>query len=308
LPHDVLDRQNLSLLLNHEVHEITFAGTRAAGVITVTGGKSSVISGDLIVLCAGAITTPLLLMRSGIGDPVVLAAAGIACRFERREVGRNLQDHLLILGNVYTAKKPVPPSRLQHSESLMYLHSEDIARTSGSPNTVVACVVAPAVSEMFAAPAYGSAFTLLCGVTHPTSRGRLWVTGSGFRNPPGIDPHYLETGYDRLTARKALMLARTIAAAPAFDEWRGQEVLPGLDADLDTFIARAASTHHHPAGTCRMGCDDDAVVDEKLAVRGIDNLFIADASVIPQLPAGPINAAVMAIAETWAAVFAGLRS
>ena len=181
----------------------------------------------------------------------------------------------------------------------MYLHSEDITRAHGSPDIVLACVIAPAVSEAFTAPAYGSSFTLLSGVTHPTSRGTISVTGPGYRDPPRIDPNYLRSEYDRLTARKALMLARAVAAARAFDAWRGAELLPGPDADLDSFISSAACTHHHPAGTCRMGRDDASVVDENLGVRGIGNLFVVDASVIPRLPSGPINAAIMAIAETW---------
>ncbi len=301
LPPDVLARPNLTLLLHHDAQHVILEGTRAAGVIAVERGISRAIFADRIVLCAGAVATPLLLMRSGIGDHAVLAAAGIACRFESNDVGRNLQDHLLVLGNVYAAKKPVPPSLLQHSESLMYLHSGDITRADGSPDIVVACAVAPAVSEAFTAPDYGSAFTLLSGVTHPTSRGTISVTGPATSDPPRIDPNYLQTEYDRRTARKALEQSRAIAAASAFDEWRGEELLPGRGADLDAFIARAASTHHHPAGTCRMGRDDGSVVDENLAVRGIANLVIVDASVIPRLPSGPINAAVMAIAETWAA-------
>jgi pyridoxine 4-oxidase len=238
-------------------------------------------------------------MRSGIGDPEVLKAAGIACRAENKDVGRNLQDHLLALGNVYQARKPVPPSLLQHSESLMYLHGDDMSRARGSPDIVIACVVAPAVSDAFTAPAIGTVFTLLSGVTHPTSRGTIKVTGPSTSDPPRIDPNYLATEYDRRTARKAFELGRAIAAASAFNEWRGEELLPGSRADPDQFIARAVSTHHHPAGTCRMGRDEASVVDENLAVRGVSGLSVVDASVISRLPSGPINAAVMAIAETW---------
>jgi pyridoxine 4-oxidase len=296
----VLARPNLSLLLGHEAVELVFSKTRATGLRVIADGEVKDISADRLILCGGAIATPLLLMRSGIGDASHLRKFGIACRADRQEVGRNLQDHLLTLGNVYAARKPVPPSRLQHSESLMYLHSEDISRAAGSPDVVVGCAVAPVVSEALVPPAYGTVFTLLSGVTHPKSRGMISLTGKGHRDPPQIDPHYMESEYDREMARKALLLARRIAGTPAMDEWRGDELLPGPGADLDAFIAKAASTHHHPAGTCRVGRDEEAIVDEKLAVRGMDNLFIVDASVIPQLPAGPINAAIMAIAETWA--------
>ena len=92
----------------------------------------------------------------------------------------------------------------------------------------------------------------------------------------------------------------------ALDEWRDAEVLPGISAqsddEIDAFIASAASTHHHPAGTCRMGGDADAVVDPDLRLNGFDNIFVVDASVMPAIPSGPINAAIVAIAETWAAL------
>ena len=306
LPPSVLARPNLTLLLRHEAEHLIFDGHRVTGVAAVHDADTIHVMANRIVLCAGAIATPLLLMRSGIGDPQVLATAGIACRHSSPEIGRNLQDHLLALGNVYAAAKAVPPSRLQHSESLMYLHSGDIAQTAGSPDIVVACVAAPAVSEQFLAPAYGTAYTLLAGVTHPTSRGIIRPSGPGRNDPPVIDPHYLETDYDRLTLCKAMKTARMIGQHAELDHWRSHELLPGepisSDADLDSFLARSASTHHHPAGTCRMGRDDGAVVDETLGVRGFDNLSAVDASVIPSLTSGPINAAVIAIAETWSSL------
>lgn len=307
---DVLARPNLKLLLRCEAAHLIFTGRRASGIAAVQDGEATTVSADRIVLCAGAIATPLLLMRSGIGDRQVLAAANIDCRFNLPAVGTNLQDHLLALGNIYSARKPLPPSRLQHSESLMYLHSDDITRSNGSPDIVLACVAAPVVSEQFTAPAYGTAFTILAGVTHPASRGWIRPSGPGLNDTPIIDPHYLETEYDRLTLRKAMTVARMVGSHTALDEWRDHEIYPGravsFDVELDKFLARAASTHHHPAGTCRMGEDDGAVVDGSLAVHGTSGLFIADASVIPRLTSGPINAAVIAIAETFSAMAAGI--
>ncbi len=300
---DVLSRPNLSLLLGCEVEQLTFDGQRATGVLAVQGNETVVLRADRIVLCAGAIDTPLLLMRSGIGERSVLANAGIDCRHALPSVGRNLQDHMLALGNVYAARKPVPPSQLQHSESLMYLHSDDITRARGAPDIVLACVVAPSVTNQFTAPAYGSAYTILCGVTHPTSRGSITPTGPGRTDPPLIDPHCNETEHDRVTFRKALKTARLVGHHAALDAWRDHEFLPGdgvsSDDDLDAFIARSASTHHHPAGTCRMGTGGDAVVDAELAVHGVPGLNVVDASVFPSLTTGPIHAAVIAVAETW---------
>lgn len=306
---EVTARPNLTILAGYEVERLGFDGQRATAAVAVHAGQVETIHAGLIVLCAGAIATPLLLMRSGIGDPATLDAAGIVCRHSLPGVGQNLQDHMLALGNVYRTKQPLPPSRLQHSESLMYLHSADITRAKGPPDIVLACVAAPAVTDQFSAPPYGSAFTILAGVTHPTSRGSIRPSGPNRNDPPLIDPQYLETEHDRLTFRKALKLARLVGSHAALDEWCSEEVLPGksatADGDLDSFIARSASTHHHPAGTCRMGHDEQSVVDGTLALRGTSGLFVVDASVIPTLPSGPINASVLALAETWCALIRG---
>ena len=306
---EVTARPNLTILAGYEVEKLGFDGQRATAAVAVHAGQAETIHAGRIVLCAGAIATPLLLMRSGIGGPATLSAAGIACRHSLPGVGQNLQDHLLALGNIYRTKQPLPPSRLQHSESLMYLHSADITWGQGTPDIVLACVAAPAITDQFNAPPYGSAFTILAGVTHPTSRGSIRPSGPTRNDPPLIDPHYLETEYDRLTFRKALKMARLVGGHAALDEWRSEEVLPGKsvtsDGELDSFIARSASTHHHPAGTCRMGRDEQSVVDDKLAVRGMAGLFVVDASVIPTLPSGPINACILAMAETWCALMRG---
>ncbi|WP_189644548.1 GMC family oxidoreductase N-terminal domain-containing protein [Mesorhizobium sp. M9A.F.Ca.ET.002.03.1.2] len=309
LPPEVIARRNLALLTTHEVEHLLLDGHRATGLAVMCKGEAMTVSADRIVLCAGAVSSPLILMRSGIGDPDTLKRARIRCLADRSDVGRNLQDHLLVLGNVYSTKKPVPPSRLQHSESLMYLHSSDPTRSTGSPDIVLACVVAPSAADGLRAPPYGSAFTILCGVTHPTSRGRIAPSGPDSGDAPIIDPHYLETEHDRAMFRIALKTARVIGHHAALDEWRDAEILPGSlvqsDDDLDGFIASAASTHHHPAGTCRMGGDADAVVDPDLRLNGFDNIFIVDASVMPTIPSGPINAAIVAIAESWASAQPG---
>ncbi|MFC6487183.1 GMC family oxidoreductase [Nitratireductor sp. GCM10026969] len=306
LPEEVLQRPNLTLLTDHLVERIVVDGSRARVLEVVADNRRRQLHADRVVLCAGAIESPLLLMRSGIGNKDVLSDVGIDVTVERNGVGANLQDHLLVMGNVYRSARKIPPSRLQHSESLMYLDSTDLAATSGRPDIVLACVVAPSAAEGFHIPEYGQAFTILCGITHPTSRGRILPSGPRLSDPPIIDPEYLSTEQDRATLRAALRTARMIGAHPALDEWRDAEVLPGpqksSDADLDAFIAQTVSTHHHPAGTCRMGNEDDAVVDAELRLKELENLFVVDASVMPTLPSGPINASTVALAETWSAL------
>ncbi len=305
-------RRRVNLLTEANVERLLIDGSRIAGIEVRRGGATQTLYADTIVVSAGTVASPLLLMRSGIGDPLVLQAAGVPVRLALPSVGRNLHDHLLAAGPVFASRRPVPPSRLQHSESLMYLHSSDPSRAEGAPDCVVACVVLAAVSERFSRPAIGSAYTLMCGVTHPTSRGAIRISGPGSADPPIIDPAYLSTEHDRQTFRASLRLARLIGEAAPLDEWRGQELLPGrevqTDAALDAFLRDAAITHHHPVGTCRMGRHPEAVVDGDLKLRGLDNLFVVDASVIPAITTGPVNAAVVVLAEQWAkAVWPGLH-
>lgn len=159
------------------------------------------------------------------------------------------------------------------------------------------------MSERFQAPEAGGAYSLLFGVAHPTSRGSLRITGPEPGDPLIIDPAYLQTDNDRGLFRQALEAARMIGHRKELAEWRERELLPGALASqpqIDAFIENAAITHHHPCGTCRMGKDATAVVDADLRLKSLDNLFVVDASVIPSLTAGPIHAAVLAIAETFA--------
>lgn len=291
-------RANLTILTGTAVHRIELQGSRITALETSAGR----IEADEVILSAGAIEGPALLMRSGIGPEAVLGAAGVPCRADVPELGRNLMDHLLGAGNLYAARREVPPSRLQHSESMAYMRADDFS-ARGQPEIVVGCGVAPIVSDAFTPPAAGTAYSFLFGVCHPTSRGEIRITGPEHGDPILIEPRYLSTDQDRRLFRAALAAARVIGHRAELDDWRDKELLPGpmkTDADADAFIAKAAITHHHPSGTCRMGKDEGAPVDPDLRLRGTDNLFVVDSSVLPGLTAGPIHAAVLAVAETFA--------
>jgi len=301
----VRERTNLTVISDALAHRLTHVGTRISGVSVNIDGQLTALAARATILCAGAIDSPLLLMRSGIGPARDLERVGIRCTADHPGVGDQLHDHLLTAGNVYRARRAVPPSRLQHSESLTYLDSSDLARTEGVPDVVLGCVVAPTVTECFERPAFGSAYTILSGVSHPTSRGRITPTGPSVGDPPKIDPAYLSTDHDRELARRALELARDIGHRTALADWRAEEIYPGPDcrsvADLDAFLGRAVMTHHHPVGTCRMGRAAGSVVDADLKLNGFEGCYVVDASVIPAITSGPIHAAVIAIAETFAA-------
>ena len=303
---EVRARGNLEILTGSRARRIVLNGSKAQSVEVVGREGAIDIHADKIVLCAGSLESPALLMRSGIGPQDTLDAAGVACLIDTPDIGRNLQDHLLGAGNVYATRKHLPPSKLQHSESMAYMRADDFT-ANGQPEIVVGCGVAPIVSERFTAPDAGTAYSFLFGVTHPTSRGRLQISGPDLADRLIIDPAYLQTGRDRDLFRKALEAARTIGHRDELSEWRDRELQPGplnSTAEIDEFIANAVITHHHPCGTCRMGKDDSAVVDQDLRLKSLDNLYVVDASVIPSLTAGPIHAAVLAIAETFARTMA----
>ncbi|MDF2763224.1 MAG: pno [Rhodospirillales bacterium] len=297
LTEEVMARPNLTVSLRAEVRHLEWEGTRCFCAVLM-GGRS--IAAQRVMIAAGAIGSPLLLMRSGIGPADELRAVGVTPRIDLPGVGRNLQDHLLSGGNIYRARRPVPVSRYQHSESLLYLEHG----SGPAPELVVACVAAPVATEAFAAedvPPFGEGYTLMFGFTHPASRGVVALASADPAEPPRIDPRYLSEARDRELYLAALDWAQALGASEAFNDWRTEEVLPGRACvsrqERLGFLARAAYTHHHPVGTCRMGLDGAAVTDAQLKVRGADNLYVVDASVFPTITTGPVNAAIIALAE-----------
>lgn len=303
---EVRARATLSLVSGVTVDRLTFDGDRATGIAGTKGGAPVTFSARAaVILAAGAIGSPMILMRSGLGPAADLAAHGITPRHDLPGMGRNLQDHLLSGGNVWRASRPVPMSTAQHSESLTYI-AATCADPDAPPDLVVGICSLPITSEALAdtpgLPMPGEGYTLMFGITHPRSRGHLRLTSADPADPPEIDPCYLTAPEDRDHFGQALDWARRIAHAPAYDDWRSEEVLP-TPQDLaspearDAFVARAAITHHHPVGTCRMGTDASAVVRPDLAVPGTEGLFVADGSVLPSLTTGPVNATIVALAE-----------
>ncbi|WP_374651252.1 GMC family oxidoreductase [Dongia sp.] len=290
-------RANFTLLANTQILSLILVQQRCIGALVESpAGPREIRAERGVILAAGAIASPLLLLRSGIGPADELLAVGVPPRHDLPGVGRNLHDHLLSGGNVYAARRPVPPSHYQNSEALMYLPRPGSA--SPAPELVLACVTAPVVTECFAAPPLGSAYTLMFGFTHPRSRGFIRLASSDPKAMPLIDPAYLTDPYDRAVYLDALTMAQEIGSAHALDEWRDREILPGPShKDRVRFLEQAAFTHHHPAGTCRMGQGADAVVGLDLKVRGLDGLHVCDASILPSITTGPINAAIIAIAE-----------
>jgi pyridoxine 4-oxidase len=299
-------RANLTVLSSDEVLSLMLEKRHCRGVRMQSGAE---FRADNVIVATGAIGSPCLLTRSGIGPAEELRRLGIAVAADRAEVGRNLHDHLLSGGNVYRARRPVQPSNYQNSESLMYI---DRAGVKGAPELVLAGVIAPVATEQFTAPPFGEAYTVMFGFTHPKSRGSVRLASADPREKPLIDPNYLAEEYDRDAYLDALEVARAVGAGRALADWRAEEVLPGPNvqdkAAKCAFLEKAAFTHHHPVATCRMGGDAASVVDPGLRVRGIDGLYVGDAAIIPAITPGPVNAAIVAIAERLSDLLSGKKT
>jgi choline dehydrogenase-like flavoprotein len=275
-------------------------GTQALGLATERGRCTGVrLPGRLVrpevevLLCAGAIDSPRLLMLSGIGPGEQLRSLGISVAQDLPGVGRHLEDHLLLAGVAYAARREVARSRYNHADAVLYVPRSD---PDDSPEVLVMCLslpfVLPGVGPL-APPAYVLAPCLM----RPRSRGGVRLASDDPLAPALIDPNYLSEAADLDTLAQGVELAREIGNAPAFADWRKREVYPGADwssrADRRKFIVRAANSFHHPVGTCRIG----TVVDEALRVNGVERLRVVDASVLPGIPQAMVNAAVIAAAE-----------
>ena len=296
----VRDRDNLVVIDRCMVERLLVESPgRCHGVVYRRDGRRRELRTDgAVILSCGAIGSPQVLLRSGIGPADDLRDLGIQVRADLPGVGKNLHDHLLSGGNVYLSRRPIPPTRYQHSESLLYVHR---GSKCAAPEMMFACVVLPVVTECFAPPEPGSAYTIMYGVTAPRSRGAIRLRSAEPDAKPLIDPNYLSHPDDRSVYVEALDFARDLGASGAFDEWRDRELLPGSPitsmAEREAFNRRAAHTHHHPVGTCRMGTDPRAVVGPDLRVNGVTGLRVVDASVMPVIVSGNTNSPTLMIAE-----------
>jgi choline dehydrogenase len=314
----VLDRKNLQLLTEAHVHRLLITQGRVTGVRYEKAGCLHEALADEVILCAGAINTPKLLMLSGIGPRAALEALGIVSVLDRPAVGRNLMEHALIrvVGRVDTPTYN-PTGGLTHDAALL---AKFLLTGQGPLASVVeaqgflktACdLQVPDIQIHFMPVGMGYAidnpyyvlpypsFTVLINKSHPTSRGQIRLASADPMAPPLIEPNMLADERDVATLVEGVRVVREILARTAGIV--AQEVHPGETCTEPAAIAEYIRAHtegaYHPAGTCRMGADADAVVSPDLRVRGIENLWIADASVMPELISGNINAACMMIGE-----------
>jgi choline dehydrogenase len=289
-------RPNLTLLLNTNAVKLNLKGTRCVGVkvMTMTGGEVKDIAADKeVILAAGAIHSPKLLMLSGIGESNALRSLGIDVVENLPGVGENLQDHVLVSGVVFKYKGNMPdrPADSNAVEAEAYLSSGLSADTDISLVLHQLPVVTPEVAARFGAPP-ADAFTIAPALVQPTSKGSVRLASNNFQDAAVIDGNYLGTDRDFEAVLHAIEAAREIGNQHAFDSLRESELIPGPKASAEELqeLARLASASFgHAVGTCKMGMDKDklAVVDPELRVHGILGLRVADASVMPRIITGP---------------------
>ncbi len=248
-----------------------------------------------VVVCAGAIGTPALLLRSGIGPADELRALGIDPVADLGEVGAGLRDHPVIMVS-YASRDQLPVSRYNNGEACAALRSE---LAGDYPDLHLFTILLPLAPAGLEPPAAG--YTLVAAVVAPESSGSLRLASAGPAAAPLIDPGFLTEGRDLDRLEAGVRIVRQAGAAPAFDGLRKAEVWPGPNvassADLRGYIRHGVGSYYHPVGTCRMGADAAAVVDPQLRVQGVTGLRIADASVMPTITNAHPNATVLAIAE-----------
>jgi choline dehydrogenase len=299
--HPALSRPNLTLLLNTQVVKLRFNGTRCVGVQLIRDGAIKDIVADTeVILAAGAINSPKLLMLSGVGDADALRGLGIEVVENIPGVGKNLQDHVLVSGVIfkYKGKMPARPADSNAVEAEAYFSSGPSADTDINLVLEQLPVVTPEAAARFGAPPE-DAFTIAPALVQPSSRGSVRLASTSFQDAAVIDGNYLGTDADLAAIVRAIEAARELGHQQAFDGVREAELIPGPKATAEDIreVARLASASFgHAVGTCKMGTDKLAVVDPLLRVHGLQGLRVADASVMPRIITGPTNAPTHMIA------------
>jgi choline dehydrogenase len=289
-----LSRPNLTLLLSTDVLKLHFEGTRCVGVKVLNDGTVKDIAADKeVILAAGAINSPKLLMLSGVGDAKALRGIGIDVVENLPGVGENLQDHVLVSGVVfkYKGKMPDRPVDSNAVEAEAYLSSGPSRDTDINIALVLHQLpaVTPEVASRFGTPP-PDAFTIAPALVQPTSRGSVRLASNNFQDAAVIDGNYLGTDGDFAAIVCAIETARELGNQNAFDRLRESELIPGPKAGVEEIreLARLGSASFgHAVGTCKIGVDKLAVVDPELRVHGTLGLRVADASVMPRIITGP---------------------
>ena len=299
----VLNRENLTVITNASVQKLTMEDTTCTGLIyKKDNGLKIAIASKEVILSAGAIGSPQLLLLSGVGDANDLKELGIENVIDLPGVGKNLHDHLLV-SVIFEAKQQIPAPEANLLEAQLFWKSRENMLV---PDLQPLFMGLPYYSPGFSGPE--NAFTLCAGLIRPVSRGELKLKTINPEDTPYLDPNYLGEEADYEALKVAVKLCQKLGYTTAMNEWMKAEVLPGKDIseeELEDYIRKSCSTYHHMVGTCKMGVDSMAVVDPSLKVKGINKLRVVDASIMPAITSGNTNAPTIMIAEKAADLILG---
>ena len=316
----VLSRKNLTVKTNCQVTRILFSGKQVIGLIYKNQLKNQSTEHEIkinreLILSAGAINSPQLLMLSGIGCAKHLKSLNIPVLINLPGVGQNLQDHLFV-SIAYKCTKPISLANIKQPHNILkYLFfkkgalTSNIAEAGGFLKTksnlelvnlqlhfVPGCFINHGFTKR---KQHG--FTLCPTLLYPQSKGKITLRSQNPLESPVIQPLYLAVPEDLEILLAGVKISRQILQQQAFDEFRGDEIVPGLETqsneDISTFIRSTAESLYHPVGTCKMGNDSMSVVDSKLQVHGLKGLRVVDASIMPNIIGGNTNSPTIMIAE-----------
>ena len=325
-----LSRPNLTVISGAHTSRVLFEGQRTVGVEWIENGKvRQAIAKREVILSAGALQTPQILQLSGIGSEKLLAAHGIPLKVDAPEVGQNLQDHYQMRVIVRLREKVSLNDQVRNPVKLTLMGLQWLLKASG-PLTVGAGQVGGGACTRYAengrpdvqfnvmplsvdrpgAPLHSySGFTASVWQCHPKSRGNVRIKSIDPFEQPHIDPNYFGEDADRKVIVEGVKILRKIYSQPSYRDLWDTEVIPGEDVQTDEqiwdYVRHNGGTVFHCVGTCRMGSDAGAVVDPDLRVRGVENLRVIDASVMPQITSANTNAPTLMIAEKGAASILG---
>ncbi|MEH1013147.1 GMC family oxidoreductase N-terminal domain-containing protein [Micromonospora sp. CPCC 206060] len=294
----IADHPGLTIVTRAHARRLLFTGDRCTGVEWERDGRTTTTHADVeVIVSAGTIESPRLLMLSGIGDATDLRRHGIDVRVDLPGVGHNLHDHLLA-PVIFGTSRPVG-----RSPDLSPMQSHLFWRTRPGlpvPDVQALHFPVPMYQPGMAGPPDG--FTLQAGLVRPVSRGHIRLGGADPHAGLDIDPATLACAQDVEALVDAVILCREMGAASALaGEWGAREVYPGPQVrtrdELRAYVRATAGTFHHQVGTCRMGADDQAVVDARLRVHGVQGLRVADASIMPAVTTANTNAPAILIGE-----------
>ncbi len=294
----IADNPKLTVRTGAYARRLLFEGDRCAGVEFRNGnGVEQARAEREVIVCAGALESPKLLLLSGIGPSAELGGLGIDVVVDLPGVGENLHDHSLV-PLVYSSGRAVPPA----VPGLQPLHAHLFWRSTPGlvvPDQQPLFFHIPLYFPGMRGPEHG--FTLLSGLIRPEGRGSLRLASADPETRPLVDPGFLACEADVESHERGLELCREIGGSPALAEWEPAELYPGPDMRsrdaIRDYIRQQATTYQHVVGTCKMGVDALSVVDPELRVHGVESLRVADASIMPAVPCGNTHAPTTMIAE-----------